>query len=192
MNEFLTNNLIAIILFLLLIILLLIGVLAFFFYKMITMQPPKTPPPPKEPPAPKPFTLSKVEAVQVKESFFCIHHQDKQSVGSCLICEEVFCDRCLVEHESMHFCKEHFRVYANHKWNQITDVKTTPNNPEDGFFIYEFKRDIWINRNIPTFVMTHYKINTDNDYIESFIQLNVREEDVEKLKSEIQKYKARH
>ena len=90
----------------------------------------------------------------------------------------------------MHFCKEHFRTFANNKWKQITDVRTTPDTPEDGLFIYNFKRDLWQDKNIPTFVMTHYKINIENDFIESFIQLNVREEDVEKLTVQIEKYKA--
>ena len=89
----------------------------------------------------------------------------------------------------MHFCKEHFRIFANSKWHQITDVRTTPDTPEEGLFVYNFKRDIWKDKNIPTFVMTHYKINIDNDFIESFVQLNVREEDVEKLTKEIEKYK---
>jgi hypothetical protein len=50
---------------------------------------------------------------------------------------------------------------------------------------------LWLKKSIPSFVMTHYKINIDNDYIESFIQLNVREDDVEKLSLELENYKAR-
>lgn len=126
----------------------------------------------------------------IVEKFQCHNHPDKESVGSCLICEDVFCENCLIEHESMHFCREHFRIFANSKWKQITDVRTTPDTPEDGLFIYSFKKDMWKEKNLPTFVMTHYKINIDNDYIESFIQLNVREEDAESLTLELEKYKA--
>ncbi|MBC7539877.1 MAG: hypothetical protein H7281_13730 [Bacteriovorax sp.] len=126
----------------------------------------------------------------IVEKYYCIHHKEAPSVGSCLICEEVFCVDCLVDHESMHFCKEHFRTYANFKWKQITDTRTTPDTPEDGLYIYNFKRDLWLNKTIPSFVMTHYKINIENDYIESFIQLNVREDDVDKLILELEKYKA--
>ena len=189
MNQFLQSNLIPIIVFLLLLIFVLMGAMIFILFRLLTK--------PKVETVPERIVLNPiVETLKLKkesivvESYYCIHHPDIPSVASCLICEEVFCEDCLVEHESMHFCKEHFRTFANNKWKQITDVRTTPDTPEDGLFIYNFKRDLWQDKNIPTFVMTHYKINIENDFIESFIQLNFREEDVEKLTVQIEKYKA--
>ena len=185
MNQFLQNNLIAIIVFLLLIIFLLMGAMIFMLFRLLTR--------------PKDEIASIVQIAEPKitpalekviEKHYCSHHPDSPSVGSCLICEDVFCEECLVEHDSMHFCKEHFRIFANNKWKQITDVRTTPDTPEDGIYIYNFKKDLWSNKQIPTLVMTHYKINIENDYIESFIQLNVREDDAEKLTNELLKYKA--
>lgn len=187
MNQFLQNNLIFIIVFLLLLIFLLMGTMIFILFRLLAgtknqvTQEPLIKPIYKEP---------VLVEVPIVEKYYCIHHKDAPSVGSCLICEEVFCADCLVDHESMHFCKEHFRTYANHKWKQITDIRTTPDTPQDGLFIYNFKHVLWDHKNIPSFVMTHYKINIENDYIESFIQLNVREEDVEKLSLELEKYKA--
>lgn len=194
MNEFLQTNLIAIIIFLFLIILLLMGVLVFILIKLLLQQQ-------------RPINNNVVQAEIEKkpslnykdkyrpaeepivENHYCTKHPDAQSVGSCLICEDVFCDKCLVEHEGMHFCKDHFRTFASNKWKQITDVKTTPDTPEEGLYIYRFKRDLWSNKAIPSFVMTHYKINLENDYIESFIQLNVREADAAELSHEIAKFK---
>ena len=192
MNHFLQDNLVAIIMFLLLVIFVLMGGMIFVLLRLlISKKAATTISTPNASPVLKPVVdkLSKVE-LPISENYTCVHHKDAPSVGSCLICEEVFCVDCLVDHESMHFCKEHFRTYANHKWKLITDTRTTPDSPEDGLFIYHFKRDLWQDKNIPSFVMTHYKINIENDYIESFIQLNVREEDVEKLSLELLKYKA--
>lgn len=187
MNQFLQDNLITIIVFLLLLIFLLMGVMIFILFKLLIQPKNQTPTTTEEV-----VNVARVETISPKptddtvvERYYCIHHKEAPSVGSCLICEEVFCEDCLVDHESMHFCKEHFRTFAGNKWKQITDVLTTPHTPEDGLYIYHFKRDIWLNRNIPSFVMTHYKINIENDYIESFIQLNVREDDVEKLSHEL-------
>lgn len=190
MNQFIQENSFAIIGLLVLIIFIMMSVMIFILYKLLTAkkQEPVIPKSVEVPAEFKKFShLKKPE--HIVESFHCSHHPDIPSVASCLICEEVFCENCLVEHESMHFCKEHFRIFANSKWTQITDVRTTPDTPEEGLFIYNFKRDIWKDKNIPTFVMTHYKINIENDFIESFVQLNVREEDVEKLSREIEKYK---
>ncbi|MDD4976268.1 MAG: hypothetical protein PHY93_18060 [Bacteriovorax sp.] len=192
MNQFLQNNLVPIVVFLLLLIFLLMGGMIFILFRLLTTAKNEpTASTPLEKPVLRPVADKVLLAEKpVVENYYCIHHKDAPSVGSCLICEEVFCADCLVDHESMHFCKEHFRTYANYKWKQITDVRTTPDTPEDGLFIYNFKRDLWLNKSIPSFVMTHYKINIENDYIESFIQLNVREDDVEKLTLELEKYKA--
>lgn len=192
MNQFLQTNLIPIIVFLLLLIFALMGAMIFILFKLL-LKPKEQPVVVVEPTQAAPVTFKdKIKLIEdpIVEKHYCIHHKDAPSVGSCLICEEVFCENCLVDHESMHFCKEHFRTFAAYKWKQITDVRTTPDTPEDGLYIYKFKRDLWLNKSIPSFVMTHYKINIENDYIESFIQLNVREDDVEKLSNEIEKYKA--
>jgi hypothetical protein len=194
MNQFLQENSIAIIGILIITIFFLMGAMIFILFRLLT-SPKENGPVIKEVVVEKPvltpvFEKLKRSEAPIVERYYCIHHTEAPSVGSCLICEEVFCVDCLVEHESMHFCKEHFRIFANCKWKQITDVRTTPDTPEEGLYIYNFKREIWLDKNIPTFVMTHYKINIENDFIESFIQLNVREEDVEKLTNEILKYKA--
>lgn len=194
MNQFLANNLIAIIIFLLLLIFALMAVLVIFLFKLLNQNQQLTQDPASLKLKTNPKAKNDKRAIisPIQESFTCVQHRDLNSVGSCLICEEVFCENCLVEHESMHFCKEHFRIFAHHKWKQITDLKTTPDNPEEGLFIYEFKRELWNKKNIPTFIMTHYKINTDNDYIESFIQLNVCEEEADKLTLELENYKAQN
>lgn len=194
MNEFLQNNLITIIIFLLLIILLLIGLIGFVLVKLL-MQKPQTvfvPAQPTEVLPTKKSALSKYVEEQVTEKFYCHNHPDAQSVGSCLICEEVFCENCLSEHEGLYFCKEHFKTFANNKWRQITDVKTTPDTPIDGLYVYHFKRKIWKEEKIPCYILTHYKINLDNDFIESFIQLNVREEDADQLAQDISKFQIDH
>lgn len=195
MNQFIQDNSFAIIGALFFVIFLLMGAMIFILYKLLMSN--RTPPgasasqsaATEEDSSKDKFAhLRKHE--KIVEKFNCHNHPDQESVGSCLICEDVFCENCLIEHESMHFCRDHFRVFAHNKWKQITDIRTTPDTPEEGLFIYNFKRDMWKEKSIPAFVMTHYKINIDNDYIESFIQLNVREEDVDELTNELQKYKA--
>lgn len=192
MNNFLQENLFAIILFLLFIILALIGLLAFVFVKLILnpkkqeapLAAPTNHPPPKKEDI---ISLKKISEEAVSEKFFCENHPESPSVGGCLICEDVFCEKCLIEHDGMYFCKEHFKIFANNRWRQITDVRTTPDTPDDGLFIYHFKRKIWKEDQVPSFVLTHYKINLEQDFIESFIQLNVREGDAERLSHEIKK-----
>lgn len=201
MNTFLQENLYTIILFLLFLILLLIALIGMVLVKLLLSNKnentPKAMAVEKERPVLVPVveTSSKIKKLSeevVTEKFYCENHPDIASVGACLICEDVFCEQCLIEHDSLYFCKEHFKTFANNKWKQITDVRTTPNTPEDGLYIYHFKRHIWKDQKIPSFVLTHYKINIEEDFIESFIQLNVVEDKAEELQSEIEKFKAKH
>lgn len=183
MNLILQNHWVGILLFLLFIIFILMIFIFYIFLNLLNRKPLENlssdiPP------------SSHAKKDKIVESNYCLNHHDILAIGTCLICEEVFCDLCLADHESMHFCKEHFKLYASNNWKQITDIKTTPDTPEEGLHVYNFKRNLWRKKNTPSFVITHYKINIENDYIESFIQLNVREFDAETLTLEIQKYKA--
>lgn len=122
---------------------------------------------------------------KIREGFHCPNHKDNSPVGTCLICEEAFCEECLIEHESLYFCKEHFRTYADHEWEKITDILTTADTPEASMHVYDFKRDLWKFEKIPTFVLTHYKINVTDDLIESYVQLHVRIEEKETLEKRL-------
>jgi hypothetical protein len=197
MNSFLQENLFAIILFLMLIILLLIALIAIILVKLLlspkdnkTTSSNNTPPLPETKLEKEVIVLKKLSEEHVEEKFYCENHPESPSVAGCLICEDVFCEKCVIDHDGMHFCKEHFKIFANNKWKQITDVKTTPDTPEDGLFIYHFKRKIWREDKTPSFVLTHYKINIESDIIESFIQLNVRDVDAIELALEIKKVEA--
>ncbi len=190
MNQFIQDNIYTILLLFLVIILFLILVLAFFIFKLLLDNKNKnsnveliqTPSPTTT------KVLKKVDHETVKEKFHCLNHPEIPSMASCLICEEVFCEKCVIEHEGMYFCKEHFRTYTDHKWVQITDEKTTPDNPESGQYIWDFKRHLWKRQSTPSFVLTHYKINIEADYIESFVQLNVPESLKQDLENELRQF----
>lgn len=124
----------------------------------------------------------------VIENLFCINHLKEKSVGVCLICEDSFCEKCLTDHQGMSFCKEHYAIFTANEWKHITDLKTTPQNPTEGIFIYNFKRAMWKNKKIPSFILTHYKINTDLDHIESYVQLYVKKGLEEQLAHDLTKF----
>jgi len=203
MNQLLQEHLFTIIVFLLALILILICILVFIIFKLLndknknaniasSHSPPKTEN--LDTPA-NGLSVDNFKHLKksepVVEKFYCKNHTDQNSIGGCLICEDVFCEACLVEHEGMYFCRDHFKIFANNKWKQITDQKTTPESPEDGLYIWDFKRFIWKEKSIPSFVLTHYKINVEDDFIESYVQLNVEESRAEELANELSKYKAK-
>jgi hypothetical protein len=125
MNEMIQNNLFTIILVLLFFIFVLIGLLVYIVVRLINQKNN----------LPSSIQTESIPAIEKKlkypieepvvEKFYCINHKETASAGSCLMCEDVFCENCLVEHEGIYFCKDHFRIFANNKWVQISDIKTT-------------------------------------------------------------------
>jgi hypothetical protein len=155
-------------------------VIVFLFFKLRQLAPAE-----KIPAQP----LPKKKAAIPSLASHCHQHQDKNAIGICSICEASCCDECLREIEHLHFCPEHIRLYVEHSWVPISNVKTTPESPEDGIYIYEFKGRLWDKERIPTFIVTHYKINIDNDFIESYVQLFVREEQEDELQRRLDQYR---
>ncbi|MBT3583272.1 MAG: hypothetical protein HN509_00080, partial [Halobacteriovoraceae bacterium] len=120
---------------------------------------------------------------ELEERAYCFKHKHEHAIGICAVCEVGLCEDCQKDYETLHFCPQHFNTYTESEWLDITEVKTTPDNPEKGLFIYDMKNKLYKENNIPCFVMTHYKIDVHGDQIESHIKLYVRLNDVEKVRA---------
>lgn len=184
------KNLILILIILVVILMMIMAAMMLLIFKLFMQKAPTenaiTPEILTESPK---FKIQKLSEEKVRESFYCPNHSEIQTQGTCLICEEAFCEKCLIEHESLMFCKEHFRTFAQNKWVHISDVKTTPHSPEEALYVYHYKRYLWKELQKPSFVITHYKINIEEDFIESFVQLHVLEEEAQELKIQLDKKK---
>lgn len=140
-----------------------------------------------------PDVISKLEnAKRIQEytesdTLFCSNHEDLAAQGICGICMKGHCEKCLVEWDGLYFCREHYKTFANNDWVSITNVRTTPDNPEKGTYIYSFKDDLWKSEETPSYIVTHYKINVEDDGIESFVMLYVRKNDEELLRKRLVK-----
>ena len=120
-------------------------------------------------------------------NMFCSLHPGIISSGLCRICEKPFCEDCLCEHENLTFCPEHFELFNKNKWSDISTVKTTPEQTEKAMPIYNFKELIWEQDKIPSYIITNYKIDVENDTIESYVSLYVRENDKDELSMKLEK-----
>lgn len=111
----------------------------------------------------------------------CEIHKDRDSDGSCAICEKTFCQDCLKKNENLSFCPEHFELFFKETWADVWTIKTTPDRPEKAKSMYDLKNQMWQEKGIPTYIVTHYKINFEQDHIESWVILFSRESDKENL-----------
>ncbi|MDD0854653.1 hypothetical protein HBN50_16185 [Halobacteriovorax sp. GB3] len=121
---------------------------------------------------------------------FCKNHTLIQSAGVCSICEHEFCQKCIKEIDKLHLCPEHFQLYIDHKWVPITNQLTTADTPEAGVYIYNFKKKLWDQEQTPSYILNEYKINVDNDYIETYVQLHVKDSDSKDLEERLKGFKS--
>jgi hypothetical protein len=123
------------------------------------------------------------------EAMACVNHHEEQARGVCCVCNESFCETCLKEYDGLNFCSPHFRLYLGHEWVKIEEIKTTPDTPESALSIYEFKKNCWKENEVPSIISTHYKINIEGDFIESYVCLLVRKEEEKELEEIYQQFK---
>lgn len=122
--------------------------------------------------------------VPFSEEFYCTNHPEEMSSGTCDICEKAFCAHCLKNHKNLHFCPEHLQIFLTSKWDVVTTVKTNPEETTEGVHLYQVKNDLW-KEGIPSYLETQYKINIENDFIESFVALYARLGDIELVKTRL-------
>ncbi|MBC97182.1 MAG: hypothetical protein CME63_05495 [Halobacteriovoraceae bacterium] len=132
---------------------------------------------------------NKIEILPEAPKHYCFHHPSDHAAGVCAICQNAFCDECIKEHDGLSFCEDHFRLYLSHDWDELDTIKTNPDIPESALPLYDFKKSIWELKKTPSILSTHYRINIEGDFIESYVKLVVRKEELDLLKNQYQKLK---
>lgn len=130
--------------------------------------------------------LKNLETSKPKRAdLFCPNHSEEPGETMCAICDKLFCKSCIKPFKSLHFCKEHLPLVMRFDWDEVITIKTSTHDPEHGVRLYDVKKEIFEKDNIPTYVETHYKINVDQDYIETYLVLFAQVESIEMVKSKI-------
>ena len=112
----------------------------------------------------------------------CSINSNLRANGICSICDRPFSEIHLRMNGSIVFCKDHYDLFLTSKWIALKTIKTTPDTPKEAIPLYEIKKDKWNIQNIPSFIITDYKINFEGDTIESYVSLYVIEKDAELFK----------
>jgi hypothetical protein len=121
-----------------------------------------------------------------RADLFCPNHTEEPGETMCAICDKIYCKACIKPFKSLHFCKEHIPMIMRYDWDEVVTIKTSTHDPEQGVRLYDVKKEIFEKDDIPTYVETHYKINVDQDYIETYLVLYAQKELIQKVREKIQ------
>ncbi len=122
-----------------------------------------------------PEILERMKGLQgVKNSrsdLFCPNHANEPGEVMCAICDQLFCKSCIRPFKTLHFCKEHLPLLMRYEWDEVLTLKTSTQSPDEGVRLFDVKKELFQKEDIPTYVETHYKINVDQDHIETYLVL---------------------
>lgn len=179
--------LISIALFLMVIV---IGLLCVLIYKLLNTTAP--PQPEHKTPNYHPEILDRINEARKftpkRSELFCPNHTEEPGEVTCSICDKMFCKACIKPFKTMHFCKEHIPVIMKNEWDEVLTLKTSTTDPEQGVKLFEIKKQLFEIDGIPSYIETHYKINVDQDYIETYLVLFGIREQVQELKKKLKDF----
>lgn len=177
------NLTLVLILFTNIILVAILGVFGFLLFKLLRDQ--------KKPTTPEEGNyhpdirerIREAKKLQTRRAeLFCQNHPEEPGEVSCGICDKLFCPSCIKPFKSLHFCREHLPLVMNYQWEEVRTVKTSTEDPEHGVRIYDVKKEIFEKGNLPTFIETHYKINIDQDHIETYLVIFARQDQLEEAR----------
>ena len=188
---------------------LILAAIGFFMFRLLKQQKnqnasflnPPSPPPSQEsshlsvsqlPAGLHPGILERVrplEKVKLKRTdLFCPNHTDEPGEASCAICDHLFCSACIKPFRSLHLCKEHEPLIMRHDWVEVIKIKTSTQNPEEGVKLYDIKKKIFQHDDLATYIETHYKINVDQDTVETYLILFAMKEEHSKVEQKLSSF----
>jgi hypothetical protein len=127
--------------------------------------------------------IKEMERIKPKRTdIFCVNHSEEPGEVTCAICDELFCKACIKPFKSLHFCREHLPLIMRHEWQEVLTVKTSTQDPEQGVNLYQAKKQLFKSKDVPSYIETHYKINVDQDYIETYLVVYAMAESTEIVK----------
>ncbi|MFL5786161.1 MAG: hypothetical protein ACJ76H_16195 [Bacteriovoracaceae bacterium] len=167
---------------------LVLGAFGFLIYRLIKDQKKNSAAPSEESPQANyhPAILERLKEAQKlkakRADLFCPNHPDEPGEVMCGICDKLYCQNCIKPFKSLHFCREHLPLVMNYQWDEVMTVKTSTEDPEHGVRIYQTKKEIFEKEELPTYIETHYKINIDQDHIETYLVVFAMKEQLEKIR----------
>jgi hypothetical protein len=179
-----------------------LGGLGFLIYKLLKDQ--KTPPQAAQPTPPTPSApapsmdlpsyhpeilkrMQYLEEVKAKKAeLACPNHPTEPGETICAICDLHYCQACVKPFKSMYLCKEHMPLVMGNEWSEVVTVKSSATDPEKGVRLYELKKELFREQDLPSYVETHYKLNLDQDSIETYLVMFAKVQDLVTAKQKMQ------
>jgi hypothetical protein len=179
------NILIALVSILSLLILGLFTIIAIFVYKYIKLKEKSTEPVVSFQDKVSPEVL---EALNVAKTArpnivgeFCIDHPDLYAKGTCAISNEAYCELCLTKEEEIKVARKFLDLLLDTEWEELYMVNNTVIGADKLNELFKLKKQMWHDDQIPMVAHKQFKLNVEDDKIETYTLLKSRVVDKDQL-----------
>lgn len=185
-----TENLIIILLiFILLVILISIGIIAYFGHRYLRLKELE-----KQQNQNGHSIVANIDQLQLKSintpidevsSSICIDHPEELALNKCAISAEAYCEKCIIKHDETWVAKKNLDILLSAQWHELFCIKDSENFQSTKERLMKVKASLWKNATVPILIQGHFKIDVEDDKIQSFIVIKARTEDIEFVKKEL-------
>lgn len=115
----------------------------------------------------------------------CIDHPDAPALKKCSLSDQSYCESCITRQLDVWVAKKYLDVLLDSEWEELFMLPDTKSHHDVKVRLKKVKAELWEKRGIPVLVQGHYKINVEEDEIESYTVIKARAQDLEFIKKEL-------
>lgn len=116
---------------------------------------------------------------------YCIDHPELLAKGICSLSDNPFCELCIAKENDIRIARKYLSILLDSDWDNIFFIPNEQVGADILNELYRIKHDIWSSLNIPIITQQQFKINIENDNIESFTLVMGRKIDNELITNKL-------
>lgn len=110
---------------------------------------------------------------------FCVDHPDLAAKGRCAISDELYCELCLTKENDVKIARKFLSLFLDNEWPTHYMINNSEVGADRLNEVMRVKKELWKDKKIPVITQRQFKINIENDKIETFTAVMFRDEDKE-------------
>lgn len=108
---------------------------------------------------------------------FCIDHPDLAAKGRCSISDELYCELCLTKENDIKIARKFLSLFLDNEWPTHYMINNSEVGADKLNEVMRVKKELWKEKEIPVITQRQFKINIENDKIETFTAVMFRDVD---------------
>lgn len=113
---------------------------------------------------------------------FCVDHPDLAAKGRCSISDDLYCELCLTKEKDVKIARKYLSLFLDHDWPTVYMLNNEKVGADKLNELMRVKKELWKEKEVPVITQRQFKINIENDEIETFTVVMIREIDQEVAK----------